>query len=159
MTDEEEIKEETKVGEVISETVGDETIEGEIKEAPPEEPASDQGAINKSEEFIPPPPEIPKTEEPCDPATMTCNEMRDQIIDLADKRSQLDTYTKSIDDTRKIIPSEHLDKAYDESVVEKQKVDDEIYGLFERFTVCTIKPEETKKEEPPAKPEETKEPE
>jgi len=109
--------------EIVSETIGGETVEGEIKEAPP-----DQGP-----------------EEPCDPATMSCNQMRDHIIDLSSRRATLNVGIKSLDDTRKIIPSNSLDKAFDESVAEKDKIDDEIYGLFERFTVCTTKPEEPEK--------------
>lgn len=86
-----------------------------------------------------PPKETP--EEPCDPLIMNCDEMRDKIIDLTGKRSQLDIYAKNIDDTRKIIPSEHLDKAHDVAIKEKGKLDDEIYNIFEKFTVCTTKPQ------------------
>lgn len=85
-------------------------------------------------------PPIEKEEE-CDPLTMDCNQMRDHIIDLTNKRSQYDSFLKSVDETRNIFPNEHLDKVYTDAEKEKKNVDDEIYNTFEKFTVCTRLPE------------------
>lgn len=99
-----------------------EEIEEETTETEPE---------TQEEEFL---------EEPCDPITMNCDEMRDKILELSSKKSEIDRGIKSLEETKKIIPSESINKAYNETLLEKQKVDDEIYNLFEKFTVCTRKP-------------------
>ena len=96
---------------------------------------------------------VDKPEEPvlkkgeCDPLTMDCDQMRDRIIDLSKKRVQYDSFLQSVDETRKIFPNEHLDKAYDDAEKEKKNVDDEIYNTFEKFTVCTRLPEPEEKVE------------
>lgn len=104
----------------------------------------------------PPTPE----EKPCDLMTMNCDELGDHIMDLVDKRIEYSDAIKKLDDIKDIIPSETIDKLYDETVEKKDKVDDEIYLVAERAIACrTLKPEE-KKEEPLAESEEkTEEPE
>lgn len=111
----------------------------EIEEKPSEEAPSEESKDETKVEGEIITPETPpvEPEKPCDPAIMTCNEMRDQIIELSDRRVTLEIGIKSLDGTKKIIPSEALDKAYNESLEEKEKIDNQIYGLFERFTVCT----------------------
>jgi len=86
-------------------------------------------------------------EKPCDPATMTCDEMRDKIIGLTEKRTSYKNSIEKLDDVRKILPSEEIEKAHADAVAKKKEIDDEIYGTFEKFTVCTARPPESEKKE------------
>lgn len=98
------------------------------------------------------PPEQPQPpaepEKPCDPTVMNCDQMKDRILDLSDRRARLQTGIDSLNKTKEIIPSETIGRAIDESVAEQKKADDEICNLFERFTACATqsekKPEENK---------------
>lgn len=85
------------------------------------------------------------SEKPCDPATMTCDEMRDEIIDLTGKRTQYEDTIRKLEDIKEVLPSEGIDTAYEEAKAKRQEVDDEIYGTFEKFMVCS-KPEPQKAE-------------
>jgi hypothetical protein len=93
--------------------------------------------------------EVEKTIEPCDPATMSCDEMRDQIIDLSLERAKYDNSIKKIEEIKTVIPSEQLEKIQLEAINKKKDIDDKIYNIFEKFTVCSrpIAPEEQTKEE------------
>lgn len=107
-----------------------------------EEPIIGEGEVSESQietESAPIPVDTP-ADEPCDPTTMTCDEMRDRFLELSDKRSPYIESIRKLDEIKKVIPSDEINKAYDDAVAEKQKIDDEIYGIFEKFTVCTTKP-------------------
>lgn len=94
--------------------------------------------------------ETEKTIEPCDPTTMSCDEMRDQIIDLSLERAKYDNSIKKIDEIKIIIPSKELEKIQLDAINKKKDIDDKIYNIFEKFTVCSrpIPPiKETKEEE------------
>jgi len=112
-------------------------------ETPPDEAPEETQWEGKTEE-----PETPP-EEPCDPATMSCDEMRDKIIGLTEKRTKYDSSIKKLDDVRDLLPSEELEKAHADAVAKKKEIDDEIYGTFEKFTICTTRPSEPEKEEKP----------
>lgn len=80
-----------------------------------------------------------EVEVPCDPATMNCDEMRDKIITLSSERARFENTIKHLDEVKQTMSSPDLDKIYDDAVKHKKEIDDEIYGTFERFTVCTTK--------------------
>jgi len=110
----------------------------------PEEEIEEQEAT--TEEETPPTEEEQTPEEPCDPAIMSCDQMRDKILDLSEQRVKYDDTIKKLDDVKAILPSEEINKAYDNALAKKQDIDDEIYNIFEKFTVCTTKPPEEPKE-------------
>ena len=87
-------------------------------------------------------------DEPCDPLTMSCDEMRDEIISLTGKRTQYEDTIRKLSDVKEVLPSEGIDNAYEEALKKRQEVDDEIYGTFEKFMVCSKNaPERTRIED------------
>lgn len=100
----------------------------EIKLGEPKEEETKDEGLETSE---------PTVEEPCDPATMSCDEMRNKIMDLSDERTNYQKTIEKLDEVKKIFPSEDIDKVYDVAVDKKKQVDDEIYNTFEKFTICT----------------------
>lgn len=116
------------------------------EETKPEEETKEE-ELETLEAPIEEPVEAP--EEKCDPLTMSCDEMRDQIIDLSLERAKYDNSIKKIDEIKTVIPSEELEKIQLEAVNKKKDIDDKIYNIFEKFTVCSrpVPPEEQAKEE------------
>lgn len=110
-----------------------------------EEAKEEDTVLEPTEETAPEAKE--EIEEPCDPTTMSCDEMRDKVIELADKRSPYIESIKKLEEVRQVVPSDEINKAYDNALSKKKEIDDEIYGIFEKFTVCTTKPVEELKEE------------
>ncbi len=120
-----------------------------------------EGQINDNPEPTPEPdltpmPEI-VSEEPCDPATMDCGQMRDVILDLTSERTKYVESIKKLDDVKQVMPSDELTKAHDDAVAKKEAIDDKIYGTFEQFMVCANAPEPVAKPEPEPEPELKKE--
>ena len=126
----------------------EENPEGKIEEPKPEVQTQEgEPEVVSKEEAVTP-------EEPCDPMTMDCNELGDHIMDLVDKRIEYSEAIKKLETIKEVLPSETIDKLYDETVEKGDKVDDEIYLVVERAIACrTLKPEEKKKE--PLKEEES----
>lgn len=104
---------------------------------------TDEEIIETHEEPIETPKyEIPK---PCDPATMTCEEMRDKILVLSTERAKYDNTIEKLKEIKTTITSPKLDEIFEDTLKKKQDIDSEIYSTFEKFTICTIpKPEEKK---------------
>ncbi|MCX6819656.1 MAG: hypothetical protein NT129_06700 [Candidatus Aenigmarchaeota archaeon] len=118
------------------------------EETKPEEETKEEEQLETLEEApAEEPVEAPEPE--CDPLTMSCDEMRDQIIDLSLERAKYDNSIKKIDEIKTVIPSEELEKIQLEAVNKKKDIDDKIYNIFEKFTVCSrpVPPEEQAKEE------------
>jgi len=95
--------------------------------------------------------ETPETpiEPPCDPVTMNCDEMRDTIISLTEQRVKYDDAVKKLDDVKNILQSEEINEAYNDAITKKKDIDHQIYGIFEKFTVCTNKPKPPDEEKAP----------
>lgn len=107
-----------------------------------EEEEIEESIEEKSEEEI-----KEATEEKCDPTQMNCDELGKHIIGLVDKRSEYTTAIGKLDDVKKIMPSNTIQKLYDDTIKEKQKVDDEIYLVAERAIACrSLKPEQAEEE-------------
>ena len=117
-----------------------ETRETDFEDKEPEE-IDDQEPEIKPEDIGEPEP----SEEPCDPVTMDCDQMRDHIMELADERIQHKNAINNLKSAKETIEDENLDKIITAEEEKLKKVDDEIYGTFEKFSVCTTKP--VKKEE------------
>ena len=82
-------------------------------------------------------------EDVCDPTKMNCDELGDHIIGLVEKRIEYTDALGKLDEVKKVIESEEIDKIYQDTEEQKQKVDDEIYLVAERAIACrTLKPEE-----------------
>lgn len=95
----------------------------------------------------PPPEETPPPKAPCDPATMTCDEMRDKIVnELVPEKIKYESSIEKLDEVKTHFPSEDIDRAYNEVLGRKKQVDDDIYNIFEKFTICATKPEPTPEE-------------
>jgi cobalamin biosynthesis protein CobT len=133
----------------IEKPINDEEESAKAEKEAEEQFEGEMDRLDKPEEPI-------KKEEECDPLTMDCNQMRDHIIGLTNKRTQYDSFLKSVDETRKIFPNEHLDKAYTDAEKEKKNMDDKIYDAFEKFTVCTKLPLPKSEEKSVEKPLEDK---
>ena len=78
----------------------------------------------------------PEPIEPCDPATMNCDQMRDKILELSTQRAKYDDTIKKLDEIKTVVPSEDLNNIYNNAVEKKKNIDDEIYDTFEQFSVC-----------------------
>ena len=128
--------EEEKVEEENLETTDEEDLEEPIEPEPDNIPEP---------EPEPEPEEGPEVEEPCDPTRMNCDELGHHIIGLVDKRSEYTNTINKLDEVKKIIPSDTIDKIYDDTIKEKKAIDDEIYLVAERAIACrTLTPEEKK---------------
>jgi len=116
------------------------------EEEQPEETVAEETPIEEPVDA--PEPEI-STKGCEDPLTMNCDEMRDKIIDLSLERAKYDNSIKKIEEIKIIIPSEELEKIQLEAVNKKKDIDDKIYNIFEKFTVCSrpVPPEKETKEE------------
>ena len=81
-------------------------------------------------------------EKPCDPTKMNCDELGNHIMGLVDKRSEYTQTINKLDDVKKVMPSENIDKIYEDAIKEKQAIDDEIYLVAEKAIACrTLTPE------------------
>jgi len=130
----------------------EENSEEKIEESKPEvQTQEDKPKVASKEEAVTA--EEPKStpeEQKCDPMTMNCEELGDHILGLVDKRIEYSEAIKKLDDIKEVLPSETIDKLYDETVEKKDKVGEEINFIVERAIVCrTLKPEETKEETSP----------
>jgi len=90
-------------------------------------------------------PDTPVEEEPCEPGDITCNEMRDKIMDLTSDRSKYEKALDKINDLKETIQTPELDKIYADTLKAKEHIDTEIYDTFKQFTICTV-PKETETE-------------
>ena len=61
------------------------------------------------ETLEPTPPTDTPPEEPCDPLTMSCDEMKDKIISLSKEVAGYDENIKKINEVKEFIPSEGLE--------------------------------------------------
>jgi len=87
-----------------------------------------------------------KAMEPCDPITMTCDEIQEEVTKkLIPESVRLERAVTEIDHIRQNNPSEELDRAYDSFAKKKKDTDDKIFNLFQNYTICKTKPDE----EPP----------
>jgi len=120
---------------MVEETEEKEELEGEIEEKTTEETTEEPTEASEKKE-----------EEYCDPLTMTCDEMRDEVIDLSNKRAALNTAIAKLDEIKEIIPGKEVEDAHGKATTERQKIDKRINTVFERFTVCTTKPQPELKE-------------
>lgn len=119
---------------------------------PEQPPMTSEEFVHKEEPPVSePPPEQPA---PCDPTTMTCDEIKDKItIELIPDSYKYKTAVEKIEEIKKIDPSPEIDKALSVATEKMEKTNKEITDMFEKYkyAICEKpekKPEEEKVEGP-----------
>lgn len=90
-------------------------------------------------------------EQPCDPATMTCDELRDKLTEeLLPEVYKHKSAVEKIEEIKKTYPSPEIDKALSAATEKMDKTNKEIADVFEKYkyAICE-KPTEKKEQENP----------
>jgi len=130
-------------------------VENKMVEEPTEEQPVEEieeVAEEPEEKEIIEEPEVAEIEEePCDPTIMSCDQMRDRIMGLSKERYRYNKTIEKLEEVKEIFPSEEIETIHKNAMDKRNKVDDEIFKTFEKFTICTrptiITKEETAEEE------------
>ena len=112
--------------------------EEKLEDTPPEnEETAEEPITQETAEEPTTQSEPSEPEQPCDPTTMTCDEIQNKVIkELIPQSVKYASSIEKLDEVKRSIPTPEVDKAYNEAVDKKKQIDEEIYGLFEKYTVC-----------------------